>query len=36
VLVLPINERYVEAHVDYVADQLRGILSASRQVEAAE
>jgi dTDP-4-amino-4,6-dideoxygalactose transaminase len=36
VLVLPINERYVEAHVDYVADQLRGILSAPRTVEAAE
>jgi dTDP-4-amino-4,6-dideoxygalactose transaminase len=36
VLVLPINERYVESHVDYVADQLRGILSAPRTVEAAE
>jgi dTDP-4-amino-4,6-dideoxygalactose transaminase len=36
VLVLPINERYVEAHVDYVVDQLRGILHAPRTVEAAE
>jgi hypothetical protein len=36
VLVLPINERYVAAHVDYVADQIRGILSAPRRVEAAE
>jgi dTDP-4-amino-4,6-dideoxygalactose transaminase len=36
VLVLPINEKYTEAHVDYLAAQLRTILSSPRTMEAAE
>lgn len=36
VLVLPINEKYTETHVDYLAAQLRTILSSSRKMEAAE
>ena len=36
VLVLPINERYVEAHVDHIAEQLRLIQASSHAVEAAE
>lgn len=36
VLVLPINERYLDAHVDHIAEQLRPIMASSQAVQAAE